>query len=39
MTDDFDAFVDQLQEKIFDETREVFGEKGFQYMMARRERN
>lgn len=30
MTDKFDAFVEQLQEKIFDETREVFGEKGFQ---------
>jgi nitrogen fixation NifU-like protein len=30
MTDDFDTFVDQLQEQIFDETRDAFGEAGFQ---------
>lgn len=26
---DFDNFVDQLQEQIFDEAREAYGEKGF----------
>ena len=26
---DFDTFVDQLQEQIFDETKEAFGEEGF----------
>jgi nitrogen fixation NifU-like protein len=30
MSDSFDAFVNDLQEKIFAETREVFGEAGFQ---------
>lgn len=30
MTDKFDAFVEKLQEQIFDETREAFGEAGFQ---------
>ncbi len=30
MNDDFDAFVDNLQEQIFDEAKEAFGEKGFQ---------
>ena len=30
MADDFDTFVDQLQEQIFDETRDAFGEAGFQ---------
>jgi len=30
MTNSFDRFVEQLQEKIFDETREAFGEAGFQ---------
>ena len=30
MNDSLDAFVDQLQERIFDETREAFGEEGFQ---------
>ncbi|BBO67644.1 hypothetical protein DSCA_15740 [Desulfosarcina alkanivorans] len=30
MTDKFDAFVEKLQEQIFDETREAFGEDGFQ---------
>lgn len=30
MTDNFDAFVDKLQEQIFEETREAFGEAGFQ---------
>jgi nitrogen fixation NifU-like protein len=27
--DKFDQFVDELQEKIFDEAREAYGEKGF----------
>jgi nitrogen fixation NifU-like protein len=30
MADNFDAFVENLQEQIFDETREAFGEAGFQ---------
>ena len=30
MSDPIDAFVDNLQEQIFDETREVYGEAGFQ---------
>lgn len=30
MADNFDAFVENLQERIFDETREAFGEAGFQ---------
>lgn len=30
MSDHFDAFVDTLQEQIFDETKEAFGEAGFQ---------
>ncbi len=30
MADNFDAFVENLQERIFDETREAFGEVGFQ---------
>lgn len=30
MTDNLDRFVNQLQEQIFDETREVFGEKVYQ---------
>ncbi len=30
MGDKFDAFVENLQEQIFDETREAFGEAGFQ---------
>jgi len=30
MSDNFDAFVDNLQEQIFDEAKEAFGEKGFQ---------
>ncbi len=30
MNDNVDAFVEKLQEKIFDETRETFGEEGFQ---------
>lgn len=30
MSDNFDAFVEQLQSQIFDETREAFGEAGFQ---------
>jgi nitrogen fixation protein NifU and related proteins len=30
MIDNFDAFVANLQERIFDETREAFGEAGFQ---------
>lgn len=30
MTDRFDAFVEKLQEQIFDETRDAFGEAGFQ---------
>ncbi|RJP80366.1 MAG: iron-sulfur cluster assembly scaffold protein [Desulfobacteraceae bacterium] len=29
MNDKLDAFLDQLQEQIFDETREAFGEAGF----------
>ncbi len=29
MADNFDAFVENLQEQIFDETREAFGEAGF----------
>lgn len=27
--DDFDRFVNDLQEKIFDEAREAYGDKGF----------
>jgi len=30
MRDDFDAFVEKLQDQIFDETRQAFGEAGFQ---------
>ena len=30
MTDAFDDFVENLQEQIFNETREAFGEGGFQ---------
>lgn len=30
MSDKLDAFLDELQEQIFEETREVFGEAGFQ---------
>jgi len=30
MNDDFDTFIDNLQEQIFDEAKEVFGEAGFQ---------
>jgi nitrogen fixation protein NifU and related proteins len=30
MTDKIDAFVAELQEQIFDETREAFGEAGFE---------
>ncbi len=30
MGDNFDAFVETLQEQIFDETKEAFGEAGFQ---------
>ncbi len=30
MSDDFDAFVEGLQNQIFDETKEAFGEAGFQ---------
>ena len=30
MTNSFDRFVEQLQERIFAETREAFGEAGFQ---------
>jgi len=30
MNNDFDAFVGKLQEQIFDETKEAFGEAGFQ---------
>jgi len=30
MADNFDAFVENLQQRIFDETREAFGEAGFQ---------
>ncbi|MFH2067406.1 MAG: iron-sulfur cluster assembly scaffold protein [Pseudomonadota bacterium] len=30
MNDKLDAFLDQLQEQIFDETREAFGEAGFE---------
>ena len=30
MNDNLDAFVNQLQERIFDETRAAFGEEGFQ---------
>ena len=30
MADNLDAFVEDLQERIFDETREAFGEAGFQ---------
>lgn len=31
MSDNFDAFVENLQERIFDETREAFGEAGFEH--------
>ena len=30
MADNLDAFVENLQQRIFDETREAFGEAGFQ---------
>ncbi len=30
MSDDFDDFVENLQNQIFDETKEAFGEAGFQ---------
>jgi nitrogen fixation NifU-like protein len=30
MADTFDAFVENLQEKIFDETRQAFGDAGFE---------
>ncbi len=30
MSDPFDAFVDNLQQQIFDETKQAFGEKGFE---------
>ncbi len=30
MSDDFDALVENLQRQIFDETKEAFGETGFQ---------
>jgi nitrogen fixation protein NifU and related proteins len=30
MADNFDAFVENLQEQIFDETRKAFGKAGFQ---------
>ncbi len=30
MSDDFDTFVESLQNQIFDETKEAFGEAGFQ---------
>lgn len=30
MNDDFDTFIDNLQEQIFDEAKEAFGETGFQ---------
>jgi nitrogen fixation NifU-like protein len=30
MADNFDAFVEKLQQRIFDETRQAFGEAGFQ---------
>ena len=30
MNDDFDVFVAKMQEQIFDETKEAFGEAGFQ---------
>lgn len=30
MNDNFDVFVEKLQEQIFDETRQAFGEAGFQ---------
>ncbi len=30
MSDDIDAFVENLQKQIFDETKEAFGEAGFQ---------
>ncbi len=30
MGDEFDAFVEKLQEQIFDEAKEAFGETGFQ---------
>jgi nitrogen fixation NifU-like protein len=30
MKEEFDVFVAKLQEQIFDETKEAFGEKGFQ---------
>lgn len=31
MENHFDSFVDDLQERIFAETREAFGEAGFQH--------
>ena len=30
MRNDFDALVEKLQEQIFNEAKEIFGEKGFQ---------
>jgi len=30
MSDNFDAFIDNLQQQIFDEAKEAFGEDGFQ---------
>ena len=30
MSDEFDAFVEKLQEQVFDEAKEAFGETGFQ---------
>ena len=30
MSDNFDAFIDKLQQQVFDETRDAFGEAGFQ---------
>ncbi len=30
MSDGIDAFVEKLQRNIFDETKEAFGEAGFQ---------
>ena len=30
MSDNFDAFIDKLQQQVFDETRDAFGKAGFQ---------
>ena len=30
MNDNFDAFIDKLQQQVFDETRDAFGKAGFQ---------